>query len=118
MNERIKQLRLSLKMSQQTFGARLGVTRGAISRLENGTNNITPAMILSICREFSVNENWLRTGIGNMHEIDSDVDTIKKAVMNVIDNGDHFVLKTFSVLSNFSTEQWNNLKNIIDDFYK
>ena len=66
MNERVKQLRKALGLSGEKFGARLGVTRTAVSLIESGKNNLSEANILSICREFNVNEEWLRTGKGDM----------------------------------------------------
>ncbi len=66
MNERVKQLRKALGLSGEKFGARLGVTRTAVSLIESGKNNLSEANILSICREFNVNEEWLRTGNGDM----------------------------------------------------
>lgn len=66
MNERVKQLRKALGLSGEKFGARLGLTRMAISNIENNRYNLTEANILSICREFNVNEDWLRTGSGDM----------------------------------------------------
>lgn len=66
LNNRLKLLRNWLKLSQEEFGKKLGVTKTAISKLENGERNITDQMMLSIIREFSVNESWLRSGEGNM----------------------------------------------------
>ncbi|MCM1232697.1 MAG: helix-turn-helix domain-containing protein [Ruminococcus flavefaciens] len=66
MNERIKELRTALCLSAEKFGSRVGVTRSAISRIENGVVNVTEQMILSICREFNVREEWLRDGTGEM----------------------------------------------------
>lgn len=66
MNTRIKKLRKSLGLSGEKFGKRLGITRGAISNIENGSRSVTEQMIKSICREFNVNELWLRTGEGDM----------------------------------------------------
>lgn len=66
MNERIKELRTMLGLSAEKFGSRVGVTRSAISRIENGIVNVTEQMILSICREFNVREEWLRTGTGDI----------------------------------------------------
>ena len=62
MNERLIYIRKSLDLTQEQFGNRLGVTRAAISRLESGGRNITEQMIMSICREFNVREEWLRDG--------------------------------------------------------
>jgi transcriptional regulator with XRE-family HTH domain len=66
MNERLKELRKMLNISQEELGTRLGVTRAAISRLESGERNITEQMILSIIREFNVTEKWFRSGEGEM----------------------------------------------------
>lgn len=66
MNTRIRELRKELNLTLEEFGKRLGVTKTAISRLENGERNITEQMIKSICREFSVDYMWLTTGAGEM----------------------------------------------------
>lgn len=66
MNERVKQLRQELKLSGEKFGEPLGVKRSAISDIENGRNNLTEQMIKLICHEYNVNEEWLRTGSGEM----------------------------------------------------
>lgn len=66
MNSRIALLRKTLSLTMEEFGKRVGVTRSAISNIENGKRNLTDQMILSICREFNVNENWIKTGQGEM----------------------------------------------------
>lgn len=67
MNERLKDLRNSLSLSQEEFGERVGIkSRAHISLLENGTRNLTDRVISDICREFNVNEDWFRYGQGDM----------------------------------------------------
>lgn len=66
MNERLKAARKALGLNQTAFGARIGVTNPAISKLEKGERNFTDQMVLAICREFSINEEWLRNGTGDM----------------------------------------------------
>lgn len=63
-NDRIKQIRSSLGLTLEAFGARIGVTKNAISNIECGRRGVTDQMRTSICREFNVNEHWLRTGEG------------------------------------------------------
>lgn len=65
MNGRIKELRKKLGLTLEKFGERLGVKKAAVSKWENG-DNITDQMFKSICREFNVNEEWLRSGYGDM----------------------------------------------------
>jgi transcriptional regulator with XRE-family HTH domain len=64
MNERIKQLRSRLGMTQQEFADKLGIKRGTLANYEIGRNEPIDAVISLICREFEVNEVWLRTGEG------------------------------------------------------
>lgn len=52
----------------EDFGAVIGMGKSAVSRIENGVNGTTDQTIRSICREFGVNEHWLRTGEGEMFE--------------------------------------------------
>lgn len=62
--ERVKTVRKAKEMSMEQFGEKLGVTKTAISYVENDKRNLTEQMLKSICREFYVNEDWLRTGAG------------------------------------------------------
>ena len=64
--ERIKEARKYLGLTLEKFGEKLGVGKTAISKLEKGENKLTDQMAKSICREFSISEEWLRTGSGNM----------------------------------------------------
>lgn len=72
MNDRMSELRKYLHLTMESFGEKLGVTRSAISNIESGKRNLTDQMVLSICREFNVNEDWLRTGAGEMFLPDPD----------------------------------------------
>lgn len=66
MNERIKSVRKALKLSQDAFGEKLGMTGGGVSLLELGKRSVTEQVIKSICREFNVDYLWLTTGEGEM----------------------------------------------------
>lgn len=65
-NERVYELRKSLDLTLEKFGERLGVTKVAISNIENGKRNVTEQMKRAICREFNVSIAWLEEGIGDM----------------------------------------------------
>lgn len=67
--ERVKAIRKELNMTLEQFGEKLGVTKTAISYVENNKRNLTEQMLLSICREFGVNEIWLRTGEGDIENM-------------------------------------------------
>jgi len=50
----------------EKFGSALGVGKTAISKIEKGERSLTDQMAKAICREYSVNEEWLRNGSGEM----------------------------------------------------
>ena len=66
LKERLKALRKELRLTQQEFADRVGISRGNIGAYEVGKNAPSDAVISLICREFHVNEEWLRTGNGEM----------------------------------------------------
>lgn len=68
MNERLKEIRKELRLTQKEFAKKLGITDSGISRLEKGQNQLTDQMIRSICREFNVNYSWLVSGTGDMFD--------------------------------------------------
>ena len=64
METRIKKLRKALELTQQEFAERIGIKRNTVATYEIGRNVPLDAVIASMCREFNVNEAWLRTGEG------------------------------------------------------
>lgn len=66
--ERVKEIRKALGLTLDKFGEKLGVKKQTVSRIENGINNVTEQMILSICREYKVNYDYLTYGDGEMFE--------------------------------------------------
>ena len=66
MNERIKELRKVLNLTQQQFADRIGIKRNTIANYEIGRNDPVETVLVMICREFNVNREWLLNGIGEM----------------------------------------------------
>lgn len=66
MNNRIRELRKALNLSQKSFGAKIGLKQGAISHIEKDGSTVTEYNIKTICNQFHVNEDWLRPGTGTM----------------------------------------------------
>lgn len=64
INTRIYKIRKEKKLTQKDFGERIGMKANSISDIEKGKNSVTEYVIKLVCSEFSVNENWLRTGAG------------------------------------------------------
>lgn len=91
-NERVKQLRKFLDLTLEKFGDRLGVTKVAISNIENGKRAVTEQMSKAICREFNVNEDWLRNGVGDMFK---QRDGTFSEILSELDDSDDDFIKSF-----------------------
>lgn len=111
MNERIKELRRSLGLSGEKFGERLGVGKTAISKLEKGENNITDQMFKSICREFNVNEDWLRNGTEPMYiEIEEEDQLMEWAGKVLSKQSDSFKKRFVKMLMSLTEDEWEFLE--------
>lgn len=62
--ERVKKVRKARDLTLEKFGEQIGLRKNTMSAIETGRNALTEANLISICREFGVNEAWLRTGEG------------------------------------------------------
>lgn len=115
MNERLKQLRTVLGLSQEAFGETVGVTKAAISRIESGINSLSDRMILSIVTQHNVNERWLRTGEGDMFIELSKDEQIEDFIGNLLSSEeDSFKRRLISGLAALDENGWNVLEKFLD----
>ena len=99
MNKRIKKIRQNAGMTQREFADRIGVSRNTIAAYETDARVPIDAIIVSICREFNVNEDWLRTGLGNMYaEVNPDIQ-LSKALGSLLREEAGCIFKKRSFLS-------------------
>lgn len=111
MNERIKQLRKELGLTLEKFGERLGVSKVAISLIENGKNALTDQMFKSICREFNVREEWLRNGEGEIFVQMSYDDVIASFIQAVQqEDNNSFKKKFLKMLASLDDADWLKLE--------
>ncbi len=113
MNERIKTLRKSLGLTLEKFGERIGIKKNSLSQIENGKNNVTEQVFKSICREFNVNENWLRNGEGKMFlqtDRKSEINKLTQQLLN--EESDSFKNRFVNMLANLTVEEWAFLEKI------
>lgn len=113
MNERIKALRKELKMSQDVFAEKLGLTKNYISLVENGNRNLSEQSIKVLCSILNVNEEWLRTGNGKMFKSRTREQEIGAFVNEVMElNDDGFEKKLVSALARLEPKDWECLESI------
>ena len=119
MNERLKKLRKTLDLTQQEFADKIGVKRNSLANYETGRNTPIDAIILSICREFNVNEEWLRTGKGEMFIQLSRNEEIAEFVGQLMsDEDDSFKKRLISGLAALDENGWKVLEDFLDSIQK
>lgn len=118
MNDRIKKLRQELSLSQDEFGRRLGVTRGAVTNIELNKVEPKPLFVDLICREFNVNKEWLRTGEGEMFNPKSRNEELFDFVTNAIGEPTGIQAKLLSIMARLTDEQWKVLNDIANEMAK
>ena len=125
MNERFKEVRKTLGLTQSEFGKSLGISNTAISKIEKGENNVSESNIISICREFGVNEEWLRTGVGGEDNMFIKLSAYDKAYNRfgyVMENASASKKAALTMLLELvyrtSDEEWDLIMNEIDEIKK
>lgn len=85
MNERIRRVRKEAGLTQTEFGAKIGIKGNTITNYEKGLRTPSDAVIFSMCREFNIDEHWLRTGEGSPDRKLTPSEEIEKIVRNLLD---------------------------------
>lgn len=118
MNTRIKAVRKTLGLTLDKFGERLGISNSACSALETGKNNPSEQTIRAICREFGVNEIWLRTGAGEMFRPEEESEELARNLKRLM-NGrpDSLARRAVRVLLRYEPDgpEWQVLEKIYTD---
>nr|DAK62719.1 MAG TPA: helix-turn-helix domain protein [Caudoviricetes sp.] len=115
MNERIKEIRNALKMTQQEFAEKIKIKRNTVATYEMGRSIPSDSAIALICKEFSVNEDWLRNGNGEMFIPISKSEQISKMISEVLKSDeDSFKRRLINALANLDDSGWDSLEKLID----
>lgn len=107
-----------MKLSQQEFAERLNVKQATISAYEVGIRTPLDSIVNSICREFNVNETWLRTGEGPMFRPLGRDQELYTFIGNIALGSDSFKRRFIEALAKMPEEQWDALyrlaKTLVD----
>lgn len=118
VNERMKSVRTQEKLSMEAFGELIGMSKSNVSKLEKGEHNVAERNIKLICSEFNINENWLRTGEGEMFNSSEDNREFRQLIVS-IEMSDHSELKNgIILLSELNDHQRGLMINIMKEMRK
>ena len=119
INERIKELRKTLRLSQTAFGEKIGLGRGSIKGFDEKTTVPTSSQLRVICKEFNVNPDWLMHGTGEMFLERDSGDEIAEFLSSLLDDDDTSIRKRFILaLSKFDGDDWATVEKFLDNFTK
>lgn len=114
MNERLKEIRKSMHMTQEIFAKSIGISRSNLTNIELGKIQLTDRLIKTICSVHNINENWLRYGNENMHnELTSD-DELSLLIGSLYADNDEFKKKVIKTMLNMNDNEWMFIKNFIE----
>lgn len=118
MIERFKEMRNAFGLSQAKFANRVHVTPAAIGNIEAGNSNPSEMLLLNICREFGVSEEWLKTGEGEMLAPIEEKARIAGFIGDTLNVPDSFKFRLISTLAQLSPAEWDMLADIAERLYK
>ena len=119
MGERIKELRKALGLTQQEFAEKIGSVQNTITGYETGRRAPSNQVITLICREFNVNEAWLRTGEGDMFVKLNRSQEVAEFVSRVLyGEEDNFKRRFIAMLSRLDEDDWEVLEKMVEEMKK
>lgn len=113
MNNRIKQVRQALNLSQEEFGNHLSIGKASVSKIELGTNRPSSQTIELICSKFNVNPEWLKDGadVPMFLEVADDDEIL---IARIMAGEDEFRKSVFRAFSKMDEESWEMLRQVVD----
>lgn len=119
MKERIKELRKSLGITQQEFADKLGLKRNTIATYEIGKAVPSDRVVSDLCNKYNVNEEWLRTGEGEIFVALNRTQQIAQLTADLFKGEkDSFKERLLLALAKLDESEWKVLEKIADDLTK
>ena len=115
IGKRIKDVRKQSQATQKDFASKLGLSENYIWQIEKGDRTPSDRTIADICREFKVNELWLRTGEGEPYAEPTREEEMARLFKKLMsDRPEAFRTRLITALLRFSadSDEWKLLENI------
>lgn len=109
-SERLSALIEALDIKKVRFAERIKVDQSYVTQLTKGRNTPSDRVVSAICDAYKVNEDWLRTGSGEMFVETAKEDQILSFIGDVLEGAPDFRRHLISVLAGMTPEEWDLLE--------
>lgn len=116
LGQRLKELRLSLKLTQTAFAERVDLTAASLSRFESGRVSPSPRTIAVICSTFGISRNWLENGVGEM--LSQDDDQAMAQISQILHGDNPTARAALLSLANMPPEFWEMARELLESIYQ
>lgn len=115
IEDRIKEVRKDFNLTQTEFGKKLGIAGNTVTTYETGVRTPSDAIYISICREFNVNEEWLRTGVGEKYNDTTTTDYLYGKAMK---KNNDFQIRLLNAILQLDDNELETIENIVEKLQK
>lgn len=113
MNDRLRQLRKTLGLTQLEFAEKVGMKQNTIATYEMGRGHPSDRAVRYICSIFHVNEEWLQNGVGDMFlPANRDEEVADFVAQTIAGHNGAFPRKVLQRLARMTPAEWALLERL------
>ena len=116
--DRIKQIRKESRLTQQKFAERIGAKQNTVAQYEIGRNVPIDPVIVAICKEFDIQEDWLRYGLEPMRAAKTEEEEISELVGKALGGSSEFKRAVIKMICSRSEDDLKALEKALRDVYE
>lgn len=114
LKDRLAQVISESGCNKTKFAERLNISQAFLSQMCSGIRSPSDRTISDICREFGVNEVWLRTGEGEPFQKETRQEQIMRFATQTVKGSDEFRKAFVSMLAKMDVDDWETLAKLFD----
>lgn len=118
VSERIKQIRKEAGLTQQKFADRIGAKQNTVAQYEIGRNVPIDPVITAICKEFDIQEDWLRYGLEPMRAAKTKEEEISEMVGSALSGSSDFKKAVIRMICSRSEKELEALEAALRAVYE
>ena len=118
IGERIKHIRKEAGLTQQRFAERIGAKQNTVAQYEIGRNTPIDPVVTAICKEFDIQEDWLRNGLEPMRAAKSREEEIAELVGSALVGSSEFKKAVIKMICSRNDSELKALEDALRAVYE